>query len=153
MTRGEWMILLIVVLLFVGILCHADQQIPSPLPVGIGTSDPCQDPRQAKTSAVISLASTTATVIVAKSGSTVVYMCGASYTLAGTTPSSLWTDAATCGTTPTNRTGTILPTTGSLITLGFGGHVTLQTAAGNNLCLTLGGTSPSAQGVIVYVQK
>jgi hypothetical protein len=125
----------------------------STLPVNVGTSDPCQDPRQAKSFKALSLASTTATAIVASVASQVVYVCGVAYTLSGTAPTSLWTSAATCGTSPTNLTGTMVPTTGTEIQMGFGGHISFQNTAGQNLCLTLAGTSPSAQGVLTYVQK
>ena len=116
-------------------------------------ADPCQNPSVAKSSTAIALASTTATAVVALVSGKTVYVCGASYTLAGTTPTSIWSSAATCGSSPTNLTGTIAPTAGSLVTLGYGGHVTFKNTSGQNLCLTLSGTSPSAQGVLTYVQQ
>lgn len=116
-------------------------------------ADPCSNPTLAKSSKAISLASNTATAIVAAVASKTVYVCGASFTLAGTTPTALWTSAATCGTSPTNLTGTYAPTTGTHILIGYGNQTAFPNTSGQNLCLTLGGTSPSAQGVLTYVQQ
>ena len=116
-------------------------------------ADPCSNPSVAKSSKPISLASSTATAIVATVAGKTVYVCGVTFTLSGTSPTALWTSAATCGTSPTNLTGTMVPTTGSTITIGYGGHVAFSNTNGQNLCLTLAGTSPSAQGVITYVQQ
>jgi hypothetical protein len=116
-------------------------------------TDPCQNPSVPKLSKVVSLASTTATAIVAAVASQTIYVCGATYTLSGTSPTSVWSTAASCGTSPTNLTGTMVPTTGSTISIGYGGFVVFQNTSGQALCLTLAGTSPSAQGVLTYVQR
>jgi hypothetical protein len=116
-------------------------------------ADPCANPAIVKLSKPISLASTTATAVVAAVAGKTVYICGASFTLAGTTPTALWTSAATCGTSPTNLTGTYAPTSGTHILIGYGNQIAFSNTNAQNLCLTLGGTSPSAQGVLTYVQQ
>lgn len=135
----------LLLLLAISIPCAAQQANVYP--------DPCQNPAVLKSFKAISLASTTATAIVSSSSGKTVYICGASFTLAGTTPTAIFSSAASCGTSPTNLTGTMAPTSGSLITLGYGGHLAFTNSSGQNLCLTLAGTSPSAQGVITYVQQ
>lgn len=131
--------------LLLGIPCAAQQSN--------SYADPCANPSLAKSSKVISLATTTATAIVASVSGKTVYVCGASFTLAGTTPTALWTSAATCGTSPTNLSGTYAPTSGTHILIGYGAQTAFSNTSGQNLCLTLTGTSPSAQGVLTYVQQ
>lgn len=115
--------------------------------------DPCASPSVVKLSQPISLASTTATAVVALTSGQTISVCGAAFTLAGTSPTALFTSAATCGTSPTNLTGTMAPVTGTELTIGYGGHTAFSNTSGQNLCLTLAGTSPSAQGVITYVKR
>ncbi len=119
-----------------------------------GYSDPCQDPRAIKSSAVINIGSATTAVIVERVAAKAIYVCHIYGSLAGTTPSLVFKYGTKvtndCDTGAVSLTGTILPLTGSLMTMGYGG--TLMTApAGTQLCGTAGGT-PSIQGVLTYVQ-
>lgn len=118
----------------------------------IGTTDPCLDPKQAKSSVAIN--ATASAQLVALSGSTVVYVCGWNYTSAGTSPTTkfVYGTGTTCATGQVALTGTYAPTAGAQSIGGWGGTV-VQTAAGNALCVVVAGTSPSIQGVLTYVQK
>lgn len=130
-------------------------------PVVPGSTDPCQDLSQQKSSFPVNVASATTTQIVAASGSTVVYVCG--YQLAagaGTNPSAQFEygTGATC-TSPTVLTGAMatgvtVSTTAPGPIFTAGNDVTLfKSAAGATLCLVTGGTTPNFQGFVTFVQQ
>ncbi len=115
------------------------------------SADPCLVPGVAKSSATISLTAT-AQLVALVSGQTV-YVCNASFTAATGTAATYQFQYGTgtnCGTGTTNLTGTMIG--GSPISLGWGG-TSIKTGASNALCLALGGTTPSAQGVVTYIQQ
>ncbi len=118
--------------------------------------DPCTLSTVAKSSVAVNVGSATTVKLVDVSASKVIYVCGFAASIAGTTPSVTFkygTNVSTdCDTGATAMTGTILPLTGSFIRLGDGATV-MQTAAAKQLCVTTGGTSPSLQGVLTYVQQ
>ena len=121
--------------------------------VNLSTTDPCMAPNVTKLAVVI--AATADAELVALSGTELIYVCGWSVTVAGTTP----TYRLISGTGTTCATGTI-GETGIYATLAnaesdgpnYGGTV-LAGAAGAALCIDVGGTSPSIQGVLSYVQQ
>lgn len=117
------------------------------------TGDPCLDPNVAKSTVVVNISSATTTQLVALSGSTIVYVCGLSATIAGTTPTLLmeYGTGASCGTGTTALTGTFAPTAGTLMSLAVDG-TEMKSIAGNAICLVSGGT-PSIQGVLTYIQQ
>jgi hypothetical protein len=120
--------------------------------------DVCANPSVAKSSAPINIGATTTTKIVDISGSAAIYVCGFTFSLAGTTPTFTFKSgthgSADCDTTPATLSGTYAPTAGQLVqqqgpTVG----VALKTAASQQLCGTTTGTGSSAQGVLQYAQQ
>jgi hypothetical protein len=116
-----------------------------------GSGDPCINPNVLKTSAVVNITTATTTQLVAISGTTSVYVCGFYGTqVVGTAATYTWEYGAgsTCGTGTTALSGAII-----------GGGFTpptmagMHTIAGQALCVLTGGTSPSMQGTLVYVQQ
>src|SRR3989454_7066012 len=128
----------------------------TPVPVQFQTTapDPCLNPNVAKSNQAISVAAAGAAQLVALASSQTIYACSAAFTLAGTTPTAIFQygTGTNCATGTTNLTGTMAPTSGTELAMGWGGTV-FKSAASNALCLNLGGTSPSAQGVLTYVQQ
>lgn len=131
-------------------------------PVVPGSTDPCQDLSQQKSSVVVNISTATTTQIVALSGTTVVYVCGYSLVAAaGTNPSIQFEygTGASCGTGTTTLTGAMA--TGVTVSTTVGGPIftagndvsLLKTAAGNALCLVSGGTTPNFQGFVTFVQQ
>ena len=131
--------------------------------VNIGTTDPCAAPTVTKNSAAINVTSATTTSLVAISGSTTIYVCGFSMTIA---PSATSADTAqfeygtggTCGSGTTALTGTYgngdLTSTTSVVAVNQNGPGTIfKTPASNGLCLLTAGTAVSVQGVVSYVQQ
>ncbi len=120
-------------------------------------ADPCQSASVLKSSAVVNIGAATTTKIVDVSGSTAIYVCGLTASLAGTTPSITFksgTNVSTdCDTGAATLSGVILPTSGSLVTLNAGGGTVLKTAASKQLCGTTVGTGSSFQGILTYVQQ
>ena len=116
------------------------------------TTDPCDDPAQAKSSKAI--ASTADTEVVAASGSTVIYICHWDFTLAGTGPTARWIygTGTVCATGLTALTGAYAPTTATFLHADSTGTL-FKTIASQALCLDLEGTTPSAQGLLTYVQE
>ena len=90
--------------------------------------------------------------MVAASANQVIQVCAFIFDLGGTNPTAEFdygTQTSTaCDTGTTALTGAM---TASKVTEGPLDFFT--TPAGNQLCLNLGGTSPTAVGVITYVQK
>lgn len=118
------------------------------------TTDVCQNPTVAKTHALVNISTATTTQLVALSGVTVVYVCNFTASVVGTTPTVLFETGtgSACGTGTASITGTFAPTTGSVLKA-EGAGVQFQGAAGGALCVVSGGTTPSIQGYVVYVQQ
>lgn len=133
--------------------------------VGITNSgDPCQNPSVAKSSAKISLTSTTAQELVVVSGSTTIYVCGFSATIQGsaTTVGTLQfeygtktTNGCDTGTTTLTDTfqGNITASIPTLITSAGGGFTQFKSAASNELCAVATGTTISVRGYLTFVQQ
>jgi hypothetical protein len=120
--------------------------------------DVCANPSVAKSSAPINIGATTTTKIVDVSGTTAIYVCGFSFSLAGTTPTFTFKSgthgSADCDTGAATLSGALAPTTGQLVQQqGPAVGVALKTAASQQLCGTTTGTGSSAQGVLQYVQQ
>lgn len=124
--------------------------------------DPCASSAVAKSSVPIAVTSATTTQLVAISGTTQIFVCGVSMTIA---PSATSADTALFEYgTSTNCTGTHALTgtfgNGDLtsaagvapIQIGFGGSAFVVPSA-NGLCLVSAGTAVSIQGVLTYVQQ
>lgn len=120
-------------------------------------ADPCAT-TIAKSSAVIS--ATADAELVALSGSTVIYVCGFSFGLSGTTTPTarlIYGTGTVCATGLTALTGAYAnggtPTVPIHYEVGNGGGTVMKGAAGNALCIDVEGTSPSAVGVVSFVQQ
>lgn len=131
-------------------------------PVVPGSTDPCQDLSQQKSSVAINISSATTTQLVAISGSTAVYVCGFQAVAgAGTNPSFLleYGTGSSCGTGTTALTGamatgvTVSTTAPGPIFETSPGNTILKTPAGNALCAVTGGTTPNFQGWLSFVQQ
>jgi hypothetical protein len=119
--------------------------------------DVCANPSVAKSSAPVNIGAATTTKIVDVSGTTAIYVCGFSMSLAGTTPTFTFKSgthgSADCDTTPATLSGTYAPTAGEMVRQQGPAGVALKTAASQQLCGTTTGTGSSAQGVLQYVQQ
>lgn len=117
------------------------------------TTDPCQSVSKAKSS--IALEATADAELIAPSGSTVIYVCGWTATVGGTTPSYRFQTGTgtTCGTGTVNETGVMVPSATSPLASHGGEATVFSGAAGAALCIDVGGTTPSVQGVLTYVQQ
>jgi len=118
------------------------------------TTDVCQNPIVPKSSLAVNIATATTTQLVALSTGETISVCGFSASLMGTTPSIEFENGTgtTCGTGTTALTGTFAPTSGSFLHLGFG-PVQFAAPVSNALCAVSGGTTPSIQGILVYVKR
>ena len=116
-------------------------------------NDPCQTSGRTKSAVVVAV--TDDAQLVALSGSTIIYVCGFSVTVTGTTPTfRLISGTGTvCATGLTGRTGAYAPLPGTYMQGGGGSATLLATAAGEALCIDVEGTSPSVQGVLTYIRQ
>jgi len=96
--------------------------------------------------------STTSTAIVAAVAGQVVYVCGYQMNVSGTSPTFEFTSAGTCGSGDSAFGAAQAVTSGSTVQFSFGQNSGFNTATGQNLCLKLGGTTPSASGWVQYAQ-
>jgi hypothetical protein len=120
--------------------------------LNLNTSDPCQNGAFPKVS--VPLALTASSQLVTASGSTSIYVCGFAATVAGTSPTLQFKygTGTTCGTGTVNLTGAFAPTAGIELAT-HGAFTQFSVPSGNNLCAIVGGTSPSIQGYLTYVQR
>ncbi len=134
---------------------------PSTQVLSVQANDPCT--YAAKSSAAIAVASATTTSLVAVSGTTSVYVCGFSMTIA---PSATAADTALFEYgTSTNCTGTHALTgtygNGDLtsaapvvpVVYGSGGYTVMTAPASQGVCIVTTGTAVSVQGILTYVQQ
>lgn len=122
---------------------------------GAAEASPCDDPGSVIQYALINAGTSAATyTLVAPSAKQQVHLCSLTGTIAGTTPTMQFvygtTTSTPCDTNAVNISGLMVPTSGQYITAGWGSDL-FETPAGNSLCVTLGGTSPSFQGFLSYV--
>ncbi len=134
---------------------------PTTQVLSVQANDPCT--YAAKSSAAIAVATATTTSLVAVSGSTSIYVCGFSMTIA---PSATAADTALFEYgTSTNCTGTHALTgtygNGDLtsaaavvpVSYGNGGYTVITAPASQGVCIVTTGTAVSVQGVLTYVQQ
>lgn len=133
--------------------------------VGVGAiGDPCLDARIAKSSAFANITTATTTALVAVSGTTKVYVCGISGTIAGTaTPSTVLFEDGTgvaCAGAPTSLSGTFTNGSGTSTvasvpySIGTGGATVFTAPAGTGLCaVSTVGTGPSTSVTAIFVQQ
>ncbi len=134
---------------------------PTAQVLSVQANDPCT--YAAKSSAAIAVATATTTSLVAVSGSTSIYVCGFSMTIA---PSATAADTALFEYgTSTNCTGTHALTgtygAGDLtsaapvthVNYGTGGYTVMTAPASQGVCIVTAGTAVSVQGILTYVQQ
>lgn len=122
---------------------------------GVSAADPCASSGLSKSSAVVNATATTQLVSLGTGVS--VYVCGFSFTVAGSATATAQLEygtGATCGTGTTVLTGAYLGGTVPVLIVSpaVPGMIT-KAASGNALCLVAGGATPSIQGVLTYVQQ
>jgi hypothetical protein len=117
--------------------------------------DPCQGSTAPKSSVPISLTATGQLVTLLTGHS--IYVCGYSFTIAGSATATAQLEygtGAACAAGTTSLSGTYLGNTnGNVIDSGGGGYAVAKTAVSNALCLALAGATPSAQGILTFVQQ
>lgn len=121
---------------------------------GAAEASPCDDPGAVIQYVAINAGTSAGTyALVSPSSKQQVHLCSFAGTIAGTTPTMIFvygTQTSTaCDTNAVNISGTLAPTSGQYITAGWGSDL-FETPAGNQLCVTLGGTTPSFQGFLSY---
>lgn len=122
-------------------------------------ADPCLN--GVKKSVSIAISTATTTQLVAGSGNLAIYVCGFSVTETGTVPTFQFEDGtgATCAASTTVLTGVYAPLTGTPFVQPVGGtfiFAPLPSVGGTaalGLCVVTGGTTPSLQGALTYVQQ
>ena len=116
--------------------------------------DPCLTPNVVKSTVAVNISGAAGTTqLVGVSGTTAVYACYFQANVVGTTPTVLFEYGTSTTCVGTHAlTGTIPVATTTSLTLGWGGTV-LAAPASNGLCLVAGGTTPSIQGTLTYVQQ
>lgn len=116
--------------------------------------DPCASLGTAKLSTTIGVASSTTTELVAATANKTVFVCLVNGSLSGTTPTFTMltgTKVSTaCDTTPSNRSGAYLPTTGAMVNIGSGASTAFKSILGGEICVTTGATT-NYNGLIDYV--
>lgn len=119
-------------------------------------ADPCANPNVAKSSVALNIASAISTKVVALTSSQIIYVCGYSGTVTGTSPTVQFTYgtnvAAECDTGATILTGAMEPVDGSFIAA-FTPATMFKTAASKDLCVVTTGTTPHFKGVLTYVKQ
>jgi hypothetical protein len=144
--------LLFSLLLFIG-FCGAAYAAP--------TSDPCMVGQ--RQSAAISVSTATTKSLVAVSGTTSVYVCSFSISIAGSATTAAtaafeYGTGASCS-SPTVLTGTYgsndaaVSTTPTVIPHDGGGYTLFAAPSGNGLCIVTTGNAVFTQGVLTFVQQ
>lgn len=126
-----------------------------------GIGDPCQSESFAKTQFFANIATATTTNLVSPSGSTVTYVCGFSiYVTAGTAPTFKLVrgTGGTCGTGTADISPLYSPTATAItnsfeVLVGFGGQTVAKSNASDGVCVTSGGTTPTAAVMVTAVQQ
>ncbi len=123
---------------------------------GAGYADQVGDPCLASTGlakSAVALNVTAAAQLVAAVAGKTIYVCGVDATAAGTSPTIQFQSGTgtACGTNTLNLSGTLAPTANAVIVMG-GAGVLFQSRSSDALCAATGGTTPSFQGVLTFVQ-
>lgn len=122
-------------------------------------NDPCGSWGTTKQSTAVTISTATTTQIVALTAGQTIFVCGFNFSMTGTTAPTFQFEYGTgtnCGTGTTVLTGVyaadITATIGQYI-YGGGEMTIFATASANALCIVTGGTGPSLQGVVTFVQR
>lgn len=121
--------------------------------VGTPHGNPCADPLATLQSVALNASTTSAVQLIALSGTTKIYVCGITVLGGGTTP----TFSLVYGTGTNCATGQAAVITAIAIPTAAPAQVFHSpvgvTPAAQALCTLLAGTSPTAKGVLSYVQQ
>lgn len=131
--------------------------------VAANAADPCSSLGNAKLSVPINITSATTTSLVGISGSTVIYVCGFTFSISQvvTTPNTLkfvTGTGATCGTSTIDATGLYgdggVTAAAPIVVSSSVGSTIFKSPGGRGVCATTAiGTTASFQGVLTYVQQ
>jgi hypothetical protein len=131
-------------------------------PTGL-TADPCFNPNNAKSSAVINISTATTTSIVAAVAGATVYVCDFVITISqvATTANTLkfvTGTGATCGTGTTDLTGAFgaggVTAAAPIVIASASTGTTIKSVVGGGICATTTiGATASFVGVLIYVQQ
>ena len=126
---------------------------PSQTSVISNVGDPCLNPNVTKSSVTVSTSGAATTQLVALAAGKSVYVCSIAVGISATTATLAleYGTGSSCGTGTTALTGTIVPTAGMWLTLGWGGSITTA-PSGNALCIVNGGTGTQI-GLLTFVQQ
>lgn len=122
-------------------------------------NDPCQTSGRSKSAVSVALAATGAAEIVALSAGQVIYVCGFTLTISGTTTPGFrfeygtGTNCATGNTPATGVFGGGTQAAAGLLVSSGGSMMQTSTAGSNALCINPSGTAPSIQGNVTYVRQ
>ncbi len=149
----------LLVVLFVALLSFAVPALALDTSAAVkitNTGDPCQNPNVVKSSAIVSAATGTTSVITQSTGKAI-YICYAHVTPTGTSPDIKFVSGSTastaCDTGPiADLTGVMKPLTGTALNIGYGGTVA-KTAVTKAVCAVMSAATTAATGVITYVQQ
>lgn len=146
------------------VLYSPSGQIGVPANSFIGSADPCT--YALKSSAAFNISTVTTTSLVALSGTTSVYVCGFSMTIAPSATSAdiaafVYGTGAACVTGQTGLTGAFgsgaVPAANTTapvpVSYGNGGATIFKAPSANGVCLVTSGTAVAVNGVITYVQQ
>lgn len=154
MNRIKTLLIAVGLLAFSATLSFAQVGPQSTFQLYNGYADPCQSAAAVKLSVPVNVSTATTTQLVAPTSGKKVYACGLRASMMGTLPTALFVTGtgSSCGTGTASATGTFAPTAGSILSL-VDGITNFTSPAGSAVCLTSGGTTPSIQGVFVYVVR
>jgi hypothetical protein len=120
-------------------------------------SDPCENPSVTKFSVPVAISTATTTNLLSAVTGDYITVCKYQFSVVGTSPTVQFeygtTVSTACDTGAASLSGAMsIPTTTTAISIGAE-SMTFRTPAGVQLCLVTGGTTPSVQGYITYVQQ
>jgi len=153
------LVLLSVLVLALASACAAQYTGNSLVTLTPNGSDYCQNPSVPKSVVAVNISGAAGVnkIVSAVAGKNV-YVCGLLASVVGTSPTIKFT-AGTQTTTPcdtgaTQQSGDIaVPTTTIINWPGSGEKLIALGVVGKDFCITAGGTTPSIQGTLTYVQK
>lgn len=119
----------------------------------LADTDPCASSGVPKVSVVLDV--TADAIVVALTAGQTIHVCGWAATIGGTAPTYRFQSGTgvACATSVDQLSGVFAPTVGSANFMGNGGATVLKAMAAEDLCIDVGGTTPSVQGVLTYVKQ
>jgi hypothetical protein len=130
-------------------------------PLTITGGDPCQGATAPKSSVAISQAAAGTQQLVAGTINHKIYVCGYNFTITGSTTATALLEFGTNASCAAGTTALSGAWAGNAITassdpvhiLAGGGYSVATVPTGDFLCLVAGGTTPSVQGILTFIQQ